>query len=218
MIQNSGVQEIFATPIWRVDLAADYAAALNGRLRTEIEALMGPPPPLAAGRTNWQTDPNLHRLPQFAEIVALFERAGRAATEYMKLKSHDLVVTGCWANVNPPGGHNPSHSHPNNYLSGVYYVSIPEGEGRIVFEDPRIQAQVMMPPVTEFTHYNGNVVSFEVKPGRLLVFPAWLAHSVPGNRSQHNRISMSFNLMFRNYADEISAPLWKGDTGASGST
>lgn len=213
MIQNSGTQQIFATPVWIVDLTADYASALNGRLIKEIEALTGPLPPLAAGRTNWQTENNLHRLPQFAEVVQLFEQAGRAAADYLKLKSRDLVVTGCWANVNPPGGHNPSHSHPNNYLSGVYYVSIPDGEGRIAFEDPRIQAQVMMPPVTELTPYNGNIVTFEVKPGRLLVFPAWLGHSVPSNRSQHNRISMSFNLMFRNYAEELSQPLWKGALG-----
>ncbi|HEX9461428.1 MAG TPA: 2OG-Fe(II) oxygenase family protein [Alphaproteobacteria bacterium] len=213
MIQNSGTQQIFATPVWIVDLTADYAAALNGRLIKEIEALTGALPPLAAGRTNWQTETNLHRLPQFAEVVQLFEQSGRAAADYLKLKSRDFVVTGCWANVNPPGGHNPSHSHPNNYLSGVYYVSIPDGEGRIAFEDPRIQAQVMMPPVTELTPYNGNIVTFEVKPGRLLVFPAWLGHSVPSNRSQHNRISMSFNLMFRNYAEELSQPLWKGAVG-----
>lgn len=213
MIQQSGVQQIFATPVWIVDLTPDHAVQLNAHLLREIEALMGPAPPLAGGRTNWQTDPNLHRLPQFADIVALFEQAGRAAAGYLKLKSADFVVTGCWANVNPPGGHNPSHTHPNNYLSGVYYVSIPEGEGRIAFEDPRIQAQVMMPPVTELTPYNGNMVTFEAKPGRLLVFPAWLGHSVPTNRSRHNRISMSFNLMFRNYAEELSAPLWRGATG-----
>lgn len=214
MIQHSGVKSIFATPVWIVDLGDDHAVALNARLSKEIEALMGPVLPLSAGRTNWQTDPNLHRLPQFGEVVTLFESAGRAAANYLKLKCTDLVVTGCWANVNPPGGHNPSHTHPNNYLSGVYYVAVPEGEGRIAFEDPRIQAQVMMPPVSELTPYNGNIVTFETKPGRLLVFPAWLGHAVPTNRSQQNRISMSFNLMFRNYAEELSAPLWQGVTGA----
>jgi uncharacterized protein (TIGR02466 family) len=212
MIKRSGLREIFATPVWIVDLADDYAAARNARLMAEIEALMNPLPPLAPGRSNWQTDPILHRLPQFAELIALFEQAGRSAAEYLKLKPRDMVVTGCWANVNPPGGHNPAHHHPNNFLSGVYYVSIPDGEGRIAFEDPRSQAQVMLAPVTEFTHYNGNIVTFEVKPGRLLIFPAWLSHSVPVNHSQHNRVSISFNLMFKNYLDELSPPLWQGTT------
>src|SRR5690349_15562526 len=143
VIKRSGLQQIFATPVWIVDLADDYAAALNARLIANIEALMNPLPPLTPGRTNWQTDPALHRLPQFAELIALFEEGGRGAADYLKLKSRDMVVTGCWANVNPPGGHNPAHQHPNNFLSGVYYVSIPDGEGRISFEDPRPQAQVM---------------------------------------------------------------------------
>lgn len=212
MMEKSGVQNIFATPIWAAELAPDYAAALNQRLLAEIKALMGPQSPLTAGRSNWQTDPVLHRLPQFAEFVALVEGAARGAAEYLKLKSRDLVVTGCWANLNPPGAHNPSHNHPNNYLSGVYYVAAAEGATRIAFEDPRPQAQVMLPPVTEHTPYNGNVVMVEAKPGRLLLFPAWLGHFVPTNRSSEDRVSIAFNLMFRNYAEDISAPLWKGST------
>ncbi len=212
MIEQSKVHELFATPIWVVDLAADHAAALNARLLAEINTLIGPVNPLAPGQMNWQTPTDLHRRPQFAEIVDLFQQAGLAAAEYLKLRPRDLAVTGCWANVNPMGGHNEWHVHPNNYLSGVYYVAIPAGEGKIAFQDPRVQAQVMMPPVTGFTNHNANIASFEAKPGRLIVFPAWLAHSVPSNRSSENRISISFNLMFRNFAEEASPPLWQGNT------
>lgn len=209
MIQNVAVSDIFATPIWTVDLQPEFAATLNARLLSEIYALMTPRPPLAPG-ANWQTDPILHKLPQFAEIVQLVERAGRGAVEFLKLKCRDVVVTGCWANVNPPGGRNSSHTHPNNFLSAVYYVSTPESEGRIVFEDPRPQAYVLMPPVAEFTPYNGNNVFFDVKPGRIVVFPAWLTHSVPVNRSAVERVSMAFNLMFPNYVNEASPAMWQG--------
>lgn len=209
MIKDVSVRELFPTPVWTVDLAPDYAAALNARLTAEIEAMATPRPPLPAG-ANWQTDPILHRLPQFAELVRLIERAGRGAAEFLKLKTRDLVVTGCWANINPPGGRNSSHTHPNNFLSGVYYVSTPEGEGRITFEDPRPQAYVMMPPVTAFTPHNGNTITLEVKPGRMVLFPAWLTHSVPVNRSDQERVSIAFNLMFPGYVAEASPALWRG--------
>ncbi len=209
-IQGSVTYEMFATPVWIVDLASEYAASLNARLTADIYKINGPIGALTPGRTNWQTPTNLQQRPQFAELVELFEKAGIAAADYLKLRCRDLVVTGCWANVNPPGGHNPSHAHPNNYLSGVYYVTIPEGEGKIQFEDPRVQAQVMMPAVTEFTPHNGNCISLTIKPGRLLVFPAWLSHSVPANRSSENRISISFNLMFKDYARDVSPTLWEG--------
>lgn len=210
MIQRSGIQQLFATPVWATDLEPAYAADLNARLTASIKRLMGPQGVLAVGRSNWQTDPVLHHLPDFAEFIGLVEKAAQGAAEYLKLRSRDLVVTGCWANFNPPGAHNPSHSHPNNYFSGVYYVSVAEGAARILFEDPRPQAQVMLPPVVEHTPYNGNVVLMEAKPGRLLLFPAWLGHSVPVNRSNEDRISISYNLMFRDYADAISPPLWEG--------
>jgi uncharacterized protein (TIGR02466 family) len=209
MIEDVSVRDLFPTPIWSVDFKPDYAAALNARLLQDIDALMSPRPPLAPG-ANWQTDPMIHRLPQFGELVALVEKAARGAADFLKLKARDLEVTGCWANVNPPGGRNSSHTHPNNFLSGVYYVATPASEGRIVFEDPRPQAYVMMPPVAEFTPYNGNNITFDVKPGRLVLFPAWLTHSVPVNRSNQDRVSIAFNLMFKNYVDEASPALWRG--------
>ncbi len=209
MIEDVSVHEIFPTPIWSVDLKPDYAAALNERLLQEIEALISPRPTLPPG-ANWQTDPTLHRLPQFAELVEIVEKASKGAAEFLKLRARDLEVTGCWANINPPGGRNSSHTHPNNFLSGVYYVATPASEGRIVFEDPRPQAYVMMPPVAEFTRHNGNNIVFDVKPGRLVLFPAWLTHSVPVNASEHERVSIAFNLMFRNYVAEASPALWRG--------
>lgn len=41
-----------------------------------------------------------------------------------------------------------------------------------------------------------------------LLFPAWRPHSVDPNRSDRTRISISFNVMFSSYAEELSKPLW----------
>jgi hypothetical protein len=42
----------------------------------------------------------------------------------------------------------------------------------------------------------------------LLMFPAWLQHSVDPNRSDRARISIGFNIMFPAYAEVMAAPLW----------
>ena len=123
------------------------------------------------------------------------------------------MVTGCWANVNPPGGRNSGHTHPNNYLAAVYYVATPDNQDKIEFEDPRPQAQVMMPRQNAPTPYTVNTISFTVKPGRLVLFPAWLRHAVPINRSKIDRISFAFNLMFRNFSETMAAPLWDATAG-----
>jgi uncharacterized protein (TIGR02466 family) len=209
MIRDLAVKELFPTPVWTVDLAPDAALVLNARLQLAIERLLTPRPTLPPG-ANWQTDPILHDHPDFAELMDVTLKAARGAVQFLKLKPMDLVVTGAWANVNPSGGRNSPHTHPNNFLSAVYYVAIPEGEGRIVFEDPRPQAFVMMPPVERHGPHNSNTVTFAVKPGRLVLFPAWLTHSVPVNRSGAERISVAINLMFKDYVEAASPALWKG--------
>jgi len=208
-IERSEMRQVFPTPLWIVDLKPDAARALNGKLMAEITALATPRPAVPKG-ANWQTDPVLHKLPQFAEFVSLIEMAARGALRSMRLEKYSMFVTGCWANINPPGGVNSSHTHPNNFLSGVYYVSIPQGADRIEFLDPRPQASVLMPQPEEFNLLNGNSATIEVRDGRLVLFPGWLVHQVPVNASSEERVSIAFNLMFHQFGETASAPLWKG--------
>ncbi len=209
MIKNMGVSDIYPTPVWVVDLEDDYAQKTNAYLLQEINKILIPRPGLPAN-VNRQTDPTMHRLPQFAEIVKMVEKVADGAADFLQVKPRDLVVTGCWANVNPPGGFNPLHHHPNNFLSAVYYVQTPGAEDQLIFEDPRPQAAMIMPPVLQFNLYNGNKLTFKVSPGRLVMFPAWLKHRVPTNNSNGDRISIAFNLMFRNYFEDSSPALWEG--------
>ena len=44
--------------------------------------------------------------------------------------------------------------------------------------------------------------------GTLLVFPSYLAHSVDANLSEEERISISFNIMFSAFTENLSKPLW----------
>jgi uncharacterized protein (TIGR02466 family) len=100
------------------------------------------------------------------------------------------------------------HTHPNNFLSGVYYVHVTGGADTINFHDPRPQTAIIRSPVTELTAYNTDQVVLRIATGSLILFPAWLPHSVDANRSDRERISISFNLMFATYAEALSPPLW----------
>jgi uncharacterized protein (TIGR02466 family) len=164
---------------------------------------------LAIGGT-WQTDPVLHERQEFAQFTKLVNQAARAALDFLTIQYNRIEITGCWANINPLGGQNSPHMHPNNFLSGVYYVSLPDDAGQITFSDPRPQAQMIMPKVKAWNKYMGNEIKLDTKPGRFVMFPAWLTHSVQINRSEKHRISISFNIMFSDFTTEMSKPLWKG--------
>ena len=100
------------------------------------------------------------------------------------------------------------HAHPNNFLSGVYYVQVQGGADTINFHDPRAQTTIIRPTVTELTAYNTDQVVISVSPGTLIVFPAWLPHSVDANQSELMRISISFNVMFTAFAQTMGEPMW----------
>jgi uncharacterized protein (TIGR02466 family) len=113
----------------------------------------------------------------------------------LRYKEPKVAITGLWANVNEPGFAHPVHAHSNNFLSGVYYVSAPEGCGGIVFMDPRKQQQVLVPTLAEITPMTAMASRIEAKDGRMILFPSWLEHYTEENRAAAPRISLSFNLM-----------------------
>ncbi|HEY6980895.1 TIGR02466 family protein [Reyranella sp.] len=210
MIEKQEVQELFPTAIWIVDLKPAEAAPFNSKLKAEIEKIISPRPKVPAG-SNWQTPQDLHTRPAFADFVKLVETAARGVARFLQVDQHPMTITGCWANINPPGAYHPTHNHPNNYLSGVYYVAVPESGSHIVFQDPR--PSMIMPRPRQFTRLTANAADAESKPGRLLIFPAWLRHSVPANDGQTERISVSFNLMFKQFAETLAAPMWDPTAG-----
>ena len=83
-----------------------------------------------------------------------------------------------FATVLACGAAHAPHSHPNNFLSGVYYVRTGPGADSLNFHDPGRQAYVIRPPVVELTAENTDQVVVRVRDGTLLLFPSYLEHSV----------------------------------------
>ena len=50
-----------------------------------------------------------------------------------------------WSNINPPGGMNRAHQHPNSLWSGVYYIKAPKNSGHLKIDDPRSSAAMVRP-------------------------------------------------------------------------
>src|SRR5258708_19259905 len=97
-----------------------------------------------------------------------------------------------WACINKKHDQNLIHSHTNNYnLSGVYYLNVPKDCGDIVFRDPRPGAN--QAPYRLFKD-DGDSEYFTPFEGLIILFPSYLEHFVLPNRSDGDRISMSFDL------------------------
>ncbi len=201
---------IFPTMVWANQLKPDVAARINQVFLELIQSARVRNPELQpAGK--WQSDQRLHTSPALGEFVEIVRAGARDIMDSENLSYSDIAITGCWANIGFPGSVHRPHSHPNNFLSGVYYVKAPQGGHTIDFHDPRPQASMIFPASTKLTHFTAQKVTLNVRAGTLFYFPAWLTHSVQPNAASEERISIAFNLMFPDFVERMSPPIWEGN-------
>lgn len=206
--RDANVLRMFPSFVWKAEIAPEVHRPLNQAILRQLAEMSAPLAELEPGQS-WQSEHRLHRLDAFRELVDAIDAAAALVLEYLHVGHRDIRITGCWANLSAPAARHAIHSHPNNYLSGVYYVRTDDGANTINFHDPRPQTGIIRPPVQRLTADNADLVVVTVTDGTLLLFPAWLPHSVDPNRSQIMRISISFNLML--WSDEATGgePLWQ---------
>jgi uncharacterized protein (TIGR02466 family) len=104
-----------------------------------------------------------------------------------------LEIQNIWLNINPPGAYNELHHHLGSVLSGVYYVEAKPEQGNIQFERTDGAEYHIPEKIEQETYYTCTRATYAAKTGALYIFPSWLKHSVQGNRSNADRISISFN-------------------------
>ena len=119
-------------------------------------------------------------------------------SEFPPIEKSIKLFVSAWININPPEAFNLKHNHPTSDLSGVLWIKSQKDCGNIVFDSPRSFAthQEVECYIEDFKDNNNYFHSFSFEPvgGRLIVFPSHLDHHVEFNKSQEDRISVSFNI------------------------
>ena len=185
---------LFPTPVYIADIKHP---TLNQELERDIVAWSKQDKGIV--RTNvqgWHSTTNMHERPEFKKLVNMLYDCQKTVYEQEYYES-EPVLGNMWANINPPGGMNMPHLHPNCLFSGVYYVKSNPKSGRLKIIDPRPGAQMCMPMRKEGDPGRDMWRDANIEPieGRIIMFPAWLWHSVEENTSNDIRISVSFNFI-----------------------
>ena len=150
-------------------------------------------------RTNmkgWHSETDMHKIPVFKPLVdELFKMQNEIFKE--EFLTSEPILGNMWANINPSGGYNRPHLHPNSHFSGVYYIKAPKNSGQLIFNDPRTLSQMLLPNRKQQTPPPELWREVRLQPieGRIIMFPAWLMHCVDPNESNDIRISVSFNFL-----------------------
>jgi uncharacterized protein (TIGR02466 family) len=209
-VANTEAVPLFPTFVWKTELKPEAYGPMNETIKAKLREATASLPTLSAGK-KWQTNQELHELQEFRELTSYVNASVKGILDFLQIDYESFFITGCWANISAKGARHKTHTHPNNFLSGVYYVQAAEGADTITFHDPRPQTYVMAPAPTELSLESAGSNIMPVKEGMLVVFPAWLPHSVDFNKSDRERISVSFNVMFSSFGEKMSKPQWTGN-------
>ncbi len=155
----------------------------------------------------WHSHDELYKDVEFKSTVGDILLKAKECFQHLDVQDdYNPEMTGLWGMINPPGSRNNVHTHPYNYLSGVYYLKVPKKSGNLVFLEPKPQAEVLSPPKKEKASVHiAHSVSWEPEENSLIFFPSWLQHEVQYNSSNEDRVILSFNINWRNDADNYTS-------------
>lgn len=206
----------FAVPFGTATL--DNCASLNAELRTLFLQRA------AAGNTYANPFPLAHQSPHvFESSVDLFrvpEKPVQQLREFclrelvqmiIKLSGYDeatgkrlLIQHDSWFRVTRRGGYLGLHNHPNASWSGIYCIDPGHADpdkpdsGVVSFVSPMLatglfndagNANLQGPYAPQLRHVR-------LEPGQLLLFPAWVLHSVMPYEGNGDRLTVSFTCSF----------------------
>ena len=106
-------------------------------------------------------------------------------------------ITQSWINYSKAGHGLHSHSHPNSFISGVFYPSADKKVDQIKFFKG-IYERIKL-SYDNYNTFNSRSWFFPVETGSVLLFPSHLVHGVENKEGTNLRISLAFNVFFKGH-------------------
>jgi len=186
----------FPTPVWTLQI--DNYKNINEEMYTYIKELQNKDQ-IGISKSNlkgWHSkDFNLNEKQPQNFISLIYSSIEQVMHDMNWDKQKQITkINNMWAIINTGGSSNLRHQHGNSTISGAYYVRAPENAGDIIFYDPRPAPIYSHPIALSPNSLNAQVNGISPKEGALILFPSYLDHSVNENRSNEERIVISFNI------------------------
>jgi uncharacterized protein (TIGR02466 family) len=104
-------------------------------------------------------------------------------------------ITQSWINYTEADQFHHRHSHPNSYVSGVFYIDAKKEVDKIKFYRPGHKTFELS--VARYNDFNSSSWWCSVQTGDVILFPSSLDHGVDKKKGTNTRISLSFNVFMK---------------------
>jgi uncharacterized protein (TIGR02466 family) len=194
------IYSLFPTPFYTYKTENREYAEIQTELQTVVDKLYledqwGQNP-------HWNSNTNcLSNKGNFGESILRVEEM-RAVTScimhnclnYMRMMNvkplYKPAIESSWLTLTKPGQYVHLHDHGTSHISGVYWFKTNGQDGDIVFKNA-LKALKCNPIGSSYAHEN----AFSPDQGRISMWPGYLDHSVDENKTNEDRISLSFNIL-----------------------
>lgn len=192
------IQDLFKTPIYNTNLDIDNKLLETLAYQEKEKDTLG----RRKSNNGYQTQDL-----DFNTYKFLFDTISKHAIKFYSIYNADIknhFFSNFWINISGKYHYNRLHSHNGSFISGVYYIKVPKNSGAIAFENPaHMFIENTFKKFDNWTFENGNdwnnynSPEWRIEPlkGQLLMFPSYLRHYVEQNKSDEDRISLSFNIL-----------------------
>lgn len=122
------------------------------------------------------------------------------ATNIMRWKYDELQFSQSWLTYKEPGQFHKAHSHPNTLLAGVFYYDFQSDDSALCFsqEVRGINRSYLEPSLLDDYQqhpYSQEEIYFTPKQNDFIIFPSYMMHGVPPNKTNRTRKALGVNAL-----------------------
>lgn len=144
----------------------------------------------------YQSPDTVHGIKELRPLLEFICQMSFKACADLDFVDCDVALTSAWLNINDSRQcMNSEHVHGDTY-SGVFYLSAPEGSGKLSIVNPAINRMWQGTQLTDKKNqFTGESIKIEPEEGNIILFPSYIPHYVETNNHDEERISISFNVI-----------------------
>jgi len=181
----------FPQPVWFKDHDVDFSKAIEYAQKLKATD----PGRQISNVGGWQSnDVDFSSTEELKEVFNVITEGVKQVVDSLQENGfRGFKLGSSWININKGTDFNREHTHTGSTFSGCLYLKASDAAGAIEFMRP--DNMHLYPNTDNKTGVFFSSVKYKPVVGRLIIFPAWLAHMALPSESDEERISIAFNII-----------------------